>query len=1038
MGNLNVTFLGIEYTIPEDVVVYIDLLDFTDSVQKQLVSAFMRKLRNRIQDGNVGLLDNEDLAFEIEQQAGKFIAKLCDNGVFTRTIRDYSNNKGYQYISDVNKAALEKIKSLLMRRLDSLQEGYEGAVQRAESHVTGMGFSIWSGSFVNHAIYAAMQASTINKQEKEASAAYQKEIDELCTKLESDYDRETSQYINNEYIPNMEAAFTVFAYELLDKYVADLIANSKFGRKTLDYVDVGRSNDLLKNLTLSNNKKAILENAFVACPYNIAVYMQAMKYDLLDYESFQTAKVFKQDHLILAFFGENWGEVSFPTKFNINYHCINVWASLTGKTSAELLRSLTDQYAVGIYKAYSRVANILADESACHRIVAGINDDMLLLGEVASKGKAREFVESIVSMVIWDQLTQRCGYSDLFDRIKALFPSGAELQAKKDLDGYVIEQLTSKFEEIRIELVEQIKARRAEEERRRLEGEKRKAEQERIQAEKEAKRAAAIKKGVKRTLIVISGIAAVFVALIIAGIIYLFATDKPIDDDFAQSYEDHLHGLVYRIPENWEYFSDASSDNETWYTRYDNWGNFLGSMIVTYEGEVPDVSVDSVVAEFQDECPTAECKAQNISGKEFSVITFEVEGNDGTPFFYNIFATEADYSVFYITFIFVEKSNKTGVFEEIVGAVAFDDYVNPKEEAYNEALDLLSAEKYDDAISVFTELGEYKDSTSKIIECENAIVELKYSDASRLMASGKYEEALAIFEELNNYKDSDDLIQKCNDAILENKYTAAVELMSNAEFESAITAFESIIDYKDSSSRISECQNQINEKKYNEAVALATNGDYEDAIIIFNALGDYRDSAKLGQKYTLLICDVGDVITLGSYEQDNNLYNGTEKIEWIVLERDGNKALVISKYCLEQMPFNNTLAPVTWENCTIRKWLNNDFLNKAFSTEEKLSILISDVRYPDDVDHEEPAKTTQDRIFLLSENEALMYFDSDSERAAQTTEYVGALHCYWILRTNGSVSNVAHVETSGYVGYYENVDREWYIRPAMWIDTDIE
>ena len=162
MGYIHATFLGKEYSIPQDVLTYIDLLDFTDSVQKQLSGAFVRKLRSEVQKGNTGLLGDEDLAAEIEQQVGKFIAKLCDNGIFTRTIRDYLNNKGYQYISDVNKAALEKIKSLLLRRLDSLQEGYEGAVQRAESHVTGMGFSIWSGSFVNHAIYAAMQSKELS------------------------------------------------------------------------------------------------------------------------------------------------------------------------------------------------------------------------------------------------------------------------------------------------------------------------------------------------------------------------------------------------------------------------------------------------------------------------------------------------------------------------------------------------------------------------------------------------------------------------------------------------------------------------------------------------------------------------------------------------------------------------------------------------------------------------------------------------------------------------------------------------------------
>ena len=237
MGYINTTFLGKEYSIPQDVLIYIDLLDFTDSVQKQLASTFVRKLRNEIAKDNIGLLGDEDLAAEIEQQVGKFIAKLCDNGIFTRTISDYlKNNKGYQLYTQVNKAALEKMKSLLIQEMDAWQAGYEDAINKAESHVTGMGFSIWSSSFVNHAIYAAMEASTLNKQSREAESQYQRDMKDLSSRLDSKYGGEKSNYINNTYIPNMEAALTVFAYELLDKYVADLIANGKFDGKTLDYV----------------------------------------------------------------------------------------------------------------------------------------------------------------------------------------------------------------------------------------------------------------------------------------------------------------------------------------------------------------------------------------------------------------------------------------------------------------------------------------------------------------------------------------------------------------------------------------------------------------------------------------------------------------------------------------------------------------------------------------------------------------------------------------------------------------------------------
>ena len=94
MNVLTVKFINKEYSFPRDVLTYIDLLSFTDNVQKQLASVFIRKLTDEIVKGNIGLLGDEDLAKEIEQQIGRFIAKLCDNGIFTCTISDYLKKRG--------------------------------------------------------------------------------------------------------------------------------------------------------------------------------------------------------------------------------------------------------------------------------------------------------------------------------------------------------------------------------------------------------------------------------------------------------------------------------------------------------------------------------------------------------------------------------------------------------------------------------------------------------------------------------------------------------------------------------------------------------------------------------------------------------------------------------------------------------------------------------------------------------------------------------------------------------------------------------
>jgi len=94
----------------------------------------------------------------------------------------------------------------------------------------------------------------------------------------------------------------------------------------------------------------------------------------------------------------------------------------------------------------------------------------------------------------------------------------------------------------------------------------------------------------------------------------------------------------------------------------------------------------------------------------------------------------------------------------------------------------------------------------------------------------------------------------------------------------------------------------------------------------------------------------GDVVCLGSYEQDNNLENGKEPILWAVAYRDGNRVYLRSLYTLEALPWNSKADPsqsyeeqVRWDNSTIRAWLNGEFYDTAFSREEKNFIVTTDL-----------------------------------------------------------------------------------------------
>ena len=81
--------------------------------------------------------------------------------------------------------------------------------------------------------------------------------------------------------------------------------------------------------------------------------------------------------------------------------------------------------------------------------------------------------------------------------------------------------------------------------------------------------------------------------------------------------------------------------------------------------------------------------------------------------------------------------------------------------------------------------------------------------------------------------------------------------------------------------------------------------------------------------------NVGDTVTFGTYEQDNDTSNGAEPIEWTVMDVEEDRAYLLSRYVLDAAPYNVRQRSVTWKSCTLRRWLNTDFYETAFSDEDR-------------------------------------------------------------------------------------------------------
>lgn len=207
--------------------------------------------------------------------------------------------------------------------------------------------------------------------------------------------------------------------------------------------------------------------------------------------------------------------------------------------------------------------------------------------------------------------------------------------------------------------------------------------------------------------------------------------------------------------------------------------------------------------------------------------------------------------------------------------------------------------------------------------------------------------------------------------------------------------------------------------------------------------------------YSKRTLTVGEVITLGRYEQDNLAWDGTEAIEWLVLDVQGDKALLLSRYGLEsRQPFNSKYGNTTWADCSLRSWLNGTFYQNAFSASEQAAIQLVLVDNGSSqwcsYWNTSGGNNTYDRIFLLSYAECVRYLRSDAARRCAPTDAAriqgswtydhfspeGKPSSPWWLRTPGpSQCYAGCVDLAGKAGYYNAVGNSYVmVRPAMWVD----
>ena len=192
---------------------------------------------------------------------------------------------------------------------------------------------------------------------------------------------------------------------------------------------------------------------------------------------------------------------------------------------------------------------------------------------------------------------------------------------------------------------------------------------------------------------------------------------------------------------------------------------------------------------------------------------------------------------------------------------------------------------------------------------------------------------------------------------------------------------------------------------------------------------------------------VGSIITFGQCEQNNDTINGRERIEWIVLDVQEGGTLLISRYALAQQPYNKKGEDVTWETCSLRKWLNSEFMKAAFNQRQQNLILQANVDNSSSQGSDKwmtsGGNNTKDYVFLLSYAEVKKYLKTETDRSCELTAFAQsqasgeADALFWWLRSPGSKQeNAMDVDLSGKRHNNKVSSKNGFIRPALWISNN--
>ena len=330
----------------------------------------------------------------------------------------------------------------------------------------------------------------------------------------------------------------------------------------------------------------------------------------------------------------------------------------------------------------------------------------------------------------------------------------------------------------------------------------------------------------------------------------------------------------------------------------------------------------------------------------------------------------------------------------------------------------------------------------KLYEKAESFVSVDSQIVDKSFREENYKTAAKFYKDAGDYLDAPEKAKEClrlaeeaREEFLSDTYAKGAEMLRNAsspeDYEHAGKVLAKVSGYRDADELLKKCDEQkgrieLRKFKRNRILAAAVIVLVVAAVAVLQApvrrllKGKSASEETAADEETVkeLPKDMaaGDEVAFGNYT-------------WLVLESDEEECL-LAMYHAEKHEetrngaYHDKLEDVTWADCSLRKWLNGEFLENGFAEEEREQILTETYENPgNDTYGTDGGEETEDQVTLLT-----------PEMFTEYNEVLSAIKMNYWLRAPGASQQtaqfVSHRNKIMDYGYAVDSD-QFYVVPVI-------